>query len=54
MKISRIAVMHYMRSEAIAVSLTSPRMKDSKRAIHLIARRAILNKFREMAFEKNQ
>jgi len=54
MMITRVAVMHYLRSEATVVSLTSPRMKKEKRGFHLIARRAILKKFREIAQQPNK
>jgi hypothetical protein len=49
MKLCRIAVLAFLRSDAIIVSLTSARMAKSKRLSHLIARDAVLRKFMEMA-----
>jgi hypothetical protein len=48
MKVSRIAIIKFLQDDAVLISLTSNRMSQAKREIHLIAREALLNKFMEI------
>lgn len=49
MKLCRIAIITFLRNDAIIISLTSTRMSEAKRKTHLIAREALLKKFLELA-----
>ena len=48
MKVCRIAVMHFLESDAVLISLTSSRMSQSKREMHLIARDALRRRMLEI------
>ena len=48
MKISRIAIIRFLDDDAVLISLTSNRMSEAKRKIHLVARDALLRKFIEL------
>lgn len=51
MKVSRIAIMKFLDDDAVLISLTSNRMSEVKRKIHLIARDALFRKFRELCHQ---
>ena len=53
MKLCRIAIVTYLRNDAIIVSLTSTRMSEAKRKTHLIAREALLKKFLQLANQRH-
>ena len=52
MKVSRIAIIQFLESDAILISLTSNRMSEAKREIHLIARDALLRKFKDLCQQR--
>ena len=51
MRICRIAILRFLENDAILISLTSNRMSEAKREIHLIARDALLRKFKQICRE---
>jgi len=46
MKVARIGIVNFLQDDAVLISLTSNRMSEAKREIHLIAREALLKKFK--------
>lgn len=54
MKVSRIAIIKFLEDDAVLISLTSNRMSEAKRQIHLIAREALLNKFKQLCQQYKQ
>lgn len=48
MNVCRVAVMDFLNNDAILISLTSSRMSETKREMHLIAREALLRKILEV------
>ena len=54
MKVSRIAIIKFLEDDTVLISLTSNRMSEAKRRIHLIARQALLNKFKELCRQYKQ
>ena len=54
MKVSRIAILKFLEDDAILISLTSNRMSAAKREIHLIARDALLRKFKDICRQCRQ
>jgi hypothetical protein len=54
MKVSRIAILKFLQDDAVLISLTSNRMSEAKRRIHLIARDALLRKFVELCRQSKQ
>ena len=51
MKVCRIVNLSFLRNEITLISLTSKRMSQAKRKIHLIARDALAEKFVELCHE---
>ena len=54
MRVSRIAIIKFLEEESVLISLTSNRMSESKRQIHLIARDALFRKFTELCRQRKQ
>ena len=46
MKVARIGIVNFLQDDAVLISLTSNRMSEAKREIHLIAREALLKRFK--------
>ena len=53
MKVCRIAVLNFLDNDAILISLTSSRMSESKREMHLIARKALRELMMEIGAQYN-
>jgi hypothetical protein len=53
MKLCRIAIVTFLRNDAIIISLTSTRMSEAKRKTHLVARDALLRKFIQLAHHRH-
>ena len=54
MRVARIAILKFLEDDAILISLTSNRMSEAKRKIHLIARDALHRKFIELCKQYRQ
>lgn len=48
LKICRIAIDYFFKTQSILISLTSNRMSEQKRKAHLVARRALLQRMQQL------